>query len=197
MVFGSHLIVTAYGFWLANDPRGSWSDFVGAWELVRFGRATRVHTRRSLADRPHDRRLRLAAKGAMKYPPVRFSGRQARAVGRGFGEYTRTSGLTVWACSILPEHAHLVVGRHRLDARQVAIQLKAAGTRRLTHKGLHPLADRRRASGRPPTPWARGGWVVFLDRPADVERAIRYVEENPVREGLPRQRWSFVSPHAG
>ena len=39
-VLVAHVIITAYGFWLPNDPRGSWSDFVGAWELLRFGRAT-------------------------------------------------------------------------------------------------------------------------------------------------------------
>lgn len=25
-----HLIISGYGFWLPNDPRGSWSEFVGA-----------------------------------------------------------------------------------------------------------------------------------------------------------------------
>ena len=34
MVRWYHLIISAYGFWLPNDPRGSWSDFVGAWELL-------------------------------------------------------------------------------------------------------------------------------------------------------------------
>src|ERR671928_232003 len=55
MVHAYHLIITAYGFWLPNDPRGSWSDFVRAWELVRFGKATKTDERRSLAHRPHDR----------------------------------------------------------------------------------------------------------------------------------------------
>jgi hypothetical protein len=32
-----HAIFTAYGFWLPNDTRGSWSDWVGAWELFRRG----------------------------------------------------------------------------------------------------------------------------------------------------------------
>ena len=31
-VLVAHVIITAYGFWLPNDPRGSWSDFVGAWD---------------------------------------------------------------------------------------------------------------------------------------------------------------------
>ena len=39
-VLVAHVIITTYGFWLPNDPRGSWSDFVGAWELLRYGRST-------------------------------------------------------------------------------------------------------------------------------------------------------------
>ena len=49
MILASHVIFSTYGFWLPNDPRGSWSDFVGNWELTRFGKATTVTTHRSLA----------------------------------------------------------------------------------------------------------------------------------------------------
>ncbi len=49
MILGHHLIISAYGFWLPNDPRGSWSDFVRAWEIAKFGDATKVETRRSVA----------------------------------------------------------------------------------------------------------------------------------------------------
>src|SRR5215468_7580043 len=111
MVLGSHVIFSAYGFWLPNDPRGSWSDFVGAWELRRFGPATKTTETCSLARRPHDQHARLVAKEALKHPPVQFSGVQARAVARGFQEYVRNSGLVVWACSILPEHVHVVIAR--------------------------------------------------------------------------------------
>src|ERR1700680_1345456 len=40
-VLVAHVIITAHGFWLPNDPRGSWSDFVGAWELSRMRNDTR------------------------------------------------------------------------------------------------------------------------------------------------------------
>jgi len=197
MILGTHLILTAYGFWLPNDPRGSWSDFVGSWELACFGRATRVHTRRSLAARPHDRALRLAAKRALKYLPVRFTGRQARAIGRGFASYVAKAGAMVWACSILSEHAHLVIARHRLDADRLANQLKGAATRRLAREGIHPMAACRTPGGRLARPWARGQWAVFLNTPAQVRRAIEYVESNPMKEGLPPQRWPFVTPYDG
>jgi len=53
MILGYHVIFGAYGFWLPNDPRGSWSDFVGAWELFRYGAATKTNTTVSVAGRRH------------------------------------------------------------------------------------------------------------------------------------------------
>jgi len=197
MILAGHLILTAYGFWLPNDLRGSWSDFVGSWELLRFGPATKVDTRRSVAHQPHNRRARLAAKRHLKYRPVRFSGAQARAVGRGFAAFVERNGLVVWACSILPEHVHLVVARHRYHFDRVIELMKSAATRRLTEEGLHPFRDITRPDGQHPKPFARGGWSVFLDTDAAVRRAIRYAEDNPAREGLPRQQWSFVRPYEG
>ena len=47
MIHGYHAIFGAYGFWLPNDPRGSWSDFVGAWELFRFGPTTKSLERKT------------------------------------------------------------------------------------------------------------------------------------------------------
>src|SRR4051812_22455040 len=140
MVLAYHAIFTAYGFWLPNDPRGSWSDFVRSWELLRFGPATKVDTRRSVAGRAHDRARRLAAKEALRYPPVHFTGGQALIVGNAFRDYVRKSGLRVWACAILPDHAHLVLGRHRFKVEQVVGLLKGAASTRLLEKGRHPLA---------------------------------------------------------
>src|SRR5579864_6353172 len=96
-VIAYHLIITTYGFWLPNDPRGSWSDFVGAWELLRFGPATKTVARRSAAHDPHDVKLRLEAKKYLARKPVEFTGLQARAVARGFGDYCRRSGCVVFA----------------------------------------------------------------------------------------------------
>ncbi len=40
--------------------------------------------------------------------------------------------------------------------------------------------------------WTKGGWKVFLNTPEEVWPRIRYVESNPLKEGLPRQSWPFV-----
>jgi REP element-mobilizing transposase RayT len=193
MIVGYHIIFGMYGFWLPNDPRGSWSEFVGAWELFRYGPATTTTERRSVAYRPHDRARRLAAKEALQRPAVVLNGLQARAVGMGFGSYFARAKFPVWACAILPDHVHLVVGRPEMDVEQLLIQLKGAATESLKKQGLHPFAAMKDKQGRTPKCFARGEWKVYLD-PPDVPRAVRYVEDNPLKEGKARQRWSFVVP---
>jgi len=188
MVLAYHVIFGTYGFWRPNDPRGSWSGFVGSWALFRFGAATKTDTRRSVAGAPHDQRLRARAKAGLRYPPVAFTGRQALAVGCGFDQARQEGGYAIYACSILPDHVHLVVARHRRPIERVVGHLKARATHRLSADNLRP------ADGRPV--WARRCWRVFLDRPEDVRRAIDYVRANAQREGKRPQRWSFVVPYA-
>jgi len=188
------VIFSTYGFWLPNDPRGSWSEFVGSWELFRFGPATKTAERRSLARVPHDRGRRLAAKFALKFPPVRFNDVQVAAVGRGFQRRVTNSGLTVWACAVMPDHVHMVVGRHTYDVERMAVLLKSEATDQLFAGGLHPFAAFRDQNGKYPTCWARGEWKVFSNSPDDIERSVQYAEANPEKEGKPRQKWEFVVP---
>ena len=84
MILGFHSIISNYGFWLPNEPRGSWSDFVASWELFRFGPATKVDTHRSVAHRPYDRHLKREMQRALKHDPILFTGEQARIVGMSF-----------------------------------------------------------------------------------------------------------------
>lgn len=191
MIVGYHVIFSTYGFWLPNDPRGSWSNFVGSWELFRYGPATKTSVRHSVAHREHDRARRLEAKSALKYPPVEFNGLQARAVARGFARYVERTALPVWACAILPDHVHLVIGRPAMKVEQLVIQLKGDATRQLEAEGIHPLNAYRVEGQRVPKCWVRGQWKVFLDAD-DVERAVRYVENNPPKERKKVQNWSFV-----
>ncbi len=198
MVHGYHVILGAYGYWLPNDPRGSWSDFVGKWELLRFGRARRTLDRRKLADLSVDEvRLRDQARASLKYPAVQFSGIQARAIARGFAFVTQKRGFTIWACSILPEHTHLVIARHRYRVESVVNALKGEATRQLMSEGIHPLREYAKTGGRPPRMWSTGEWKVFLDSEDATDNAIAYVEQNPVEEGKAVQHWHFVTPFQG
>jgi REP element-mobilizing transposase RayT len=195
MVYASHVIFCAYGFWLPNDPRGSWSNFVGSWELLRFGRATKTDSRRSSAWEAHDREARLAAKEALKYPAVRFSGVQARAVGRAFAVMQTKSKLAIWACSIMPEHVHMVIARHDYHVEQIVNLLKGESTRQLLGEGIHPFTAHRDVAGKVPKAWGLGLWKVFLDSTQGITKAIQYVRDNPAKEGLPSQTWSFVTEY--
>lgn len=69
--------------------------------------------------------------------------------------------------------------------REAALALKVAG--------LHPFQIDLKRTGELPSCWAEGCWKVYLDTHADVLRAIRYVENNPMKEGKRLQRWSFVT----
>jgi hypothetical protein len=140
MVRAYHLILSAYGFWLPNDQRGSWSQFVRSYELAAFGPATRVDTRRSVAGRPFDPAIARQMKQTLAHAPVVFTGEQARAVSAGFADYSRRSGLAIHACAIMPTHTHLVVARHHLPIERTAERLKAAATTQLTPAGRHPCA---------------------------------------------------------
>jgi REP element-mobilizing transposase RayT len=197
MVLAHHAIFTAYGFWLPNDPRGSWSDYVRRWELLRFGEATKVTTHRSVAKRPHDFRLRMEAKNSLKYPAVCFTGRQALSIANGFQQAIDESGYVVHACSILPEHVHMVIARHERKAERIVGHFKARATQHLIADGLHPLSAFQEEDGSYPSPWGRRGWPVFLDCSQRIRDAIIYVENNPLREGKPRQHWPFVIPYLG
>jgi REP element-mobilizing transposase RayT len=197
MIHGYHVIWGTYGFWLPNDPRGSWSDFVYSWELARFGRPIKSVERFDI-DAARYSAWRVKAKKALKYPAVRMNDEQMNAVAEGFENFVNKSGLTLWACSILPEHVHLVIARHRYKVEQAVNLLKGDATRRLVECGLHPMMQFQESPrDRLPSVWAENQWKVYLDTEDAIVRAIRYVEENPLQEDMPPQRWTFVTPFAG
>ena len=193
MVRWYHLIVTRYGFWLPNDPRGSWSDFVGSWELYKFGPATTVTGKRSYAHDPHDVAARRAAKRALKYPPIRFNAHQSRVIVAGFGEAVSTANYRVLAGCVGYDHAHVVIERHERTVEEIARHLKAKATMHLTRAGLHPLQAFTNARASISTPWSVGCWSVFINDESQLRAAIRYVERHPVKEGLPVERWGFLT----
>lgn len=195
MVIAYHVIMSFYGFWLPNDPRGSWSSWIRKWELWRYGKPTKVETRRSLAGETHDFQLRQEAKQALKYPPVVLNGEQARAVVRGFAQAAEESNYHIHACAILPDHAHVVVGR-RVDRKieQVVAHLKGRATQQLREEGVDPLDGFLTTDGGQPSPWCEGYWKVYIDSADQMRNAIAYVGRNPLKEGKRRQDWSFVQP---
>src|SRR5690349_9502436 len=161
MVRWYHAIFSAYGFWLPNDPRGSWSDFVYAWELYRFGGpATKVSGKRSYAHDPHDARLRREAKEHLKYPPARFEESCRESIATGFARVCEEFGFVVHACAIGFDHVHIVTARDpQRTIENVVAVLKARATSQMKSDGTHPM----RRYDPVPTPWGKGCWSVFID----------------------------------
>lgn len=194
-VLAYHVVFGAYGFWLPNDPRGSWSEQVWADHLQAFGPATKVETRQSLAKQPHNKSLREHAKQALLYPPVRFTGVQACEIARGFAEAVAVLPAQVYATAIMPDHIHFVLARVTQKVEAIVGGFKRFATRALVAAGCHPLAHVVDSSGRTPSPWCIGCWKVFLFTVDEIERAMQYVNDNPVRAGFKPQSWSFVTPY--
>jgi REP element-mobilizing transposase RayT len=185
MIIAYHSIFSMYGFWLPNDPRGSGSDYIASWELFRYGPATKTDSRRSVAHLPLPPDWQREAKTALQFPPAVVTGRQALAISQGFAAAAGEGPYRIYACAILPEHVHLVIGAGPRGIRQVVGHIKSRAT--------HALRERRLWNDDRPL-WGEHGWNVFLESVAAVERAIRYVNTNPVKEGKRPQRWSFVLP---
>jgi|GEM_PF-5908955 len=124
----------------------------------------------------------------------------ARAIGRGIATIVAKLQLTVHACAILPEHVHAVVAVHRLDSDAIMEALEhvrnpcsvtaAGGSRwlRAINHWLPPATS---------TKTLRQIQTCSKKRrtPEDMCRAIRYVEQNPLRAGFKVQRWSYVVPY--
>ncbi|MEM1304499.1 MAG: hypothetical protein AAGG46_06365, partial [Planctomycetota bacterium] len=86
-------------------------------------------------------------------------------------------------------------GRYR--PKQVVGHLKRNASQQLAAEKQHPFEASFRQDGKPPSCWGEGSWTVFLDTTDDMHRTIRYVDENPLKEGKPRQRWWFVERFDG
>ena len=194
MLLAYHLILSCYGFWLPNDPRGSWSDYVRQSNLSAHGPATKVNTPQSLANQDHDHQKRLRTKQALTYPPAKLTGEQARSVAKGFTFRASRSKIRIHACAIMPDHVHLVIANDRRPIEMISNQLKGTATRQLRSDGLHPLAQYKDKAGKTPSIWAAGQWKVFITNEEQLHNTIRYVEMNPIKAGLKPQQWTFVKP---
>jgi REP element-mobilizing transposase RayT len=117
---------------------------------------------------------------------IRFDAEQRSVISEGFGDTIRTHQYTCYACAIMPDHAHLVIRKHRHDAKTMIDNLQDESSALIVERGAvpdeHPV-------------WTKGGGKVFSDTPEEVRPCIRYVEGNPMKEGLPKQSWPFVTTY--
>jgi REP element-mobilizing transposase RayT len=183
LVIGYHLVWTAYGWWLPNDPRGGGSATLRNDVLAELGE---LHVGRK-ALQPSAKAIREYYKQAadlLKHPLLTFDEACRLLIAEAFAKVVAEQCYTCYACAIMPDHVHLVIRKHKDTAEEMADHLQQASRQRLIEAGQRALTH--------PTWLAGPGWNVFLDHPDEVRRTIRYVERHPIKIGLPAQRWPFV-----
>jgi REP element-mobilizing transposase RayT len=187
MVIAYHLIWTAYGWWLPNDPRGSSSREIRVERIAELGE---LHQgRKTVQPYPHEiRQFYQKACAILKHPLLTFSDTDVVVLGRSFGQVIRSRGFTCYACAIMPDHVHMLIRRHREKAEAMIEAFQKVSRGGLIEAGArqptHPV-------------WGGPGWKVFLNTREDIERIVKYIRENPIKAGRPEQHWEFVRAYDG
>ncbi len=187
MVIAHHLIWTAYGYWLPNDPRGSMSKTIACDVIAELGK---LHYGRKKVQ-PSAREIREfheQSRSVLKHPLLDFRVADFPAVAEALAEAIGEHRYTCYACAIMPDHVHILIRKHKHLAEDMLDNLQQTSRLRLRSLALRP-------SDHPV--WGGPGWKVFLDTPTDIRRTIEYIDENPPRWRLPRQHWPFVIGYDG
>ena len=101
--------------------------------------------------------------------------------------------VAVFACAIVSDHVHLLLGRTDIPIDDIVIALKETAVASLLQNGLHPrtaLENYPESLTVSASVWAVGYWKVFIDNSEHMHAAIRYINNH-----CPSQRWGFVTPY--
>jgi REP element-mobilizing transposase RayT len=187
IIIAHHLIWTAYGWWLPNDPRGSGSQQVIGRLIAELGKLYKG--RKQVQPSGHEvRQFYERAVSILRFPLLRVTGPALVEAGSAFAEVVKTERYTCYACAIMPDHVHLLIRKHKHTAEQMMEAFKSASRERLAVANIRTTDH--------PT-WGDGGWKVFLDHPDEIWRTITYIEDNPLPWNMPRQVWPFVTKYDG
>ena len=138
MIAGYHLVWTAYGWWLPNDPRGSTSREVCSAALAPLGD---LHYGRKRIQ-PAGRMVREfydAAHGVLKHALLTLTPEETLAVAAAFGEVVHWRNYTCYGCAIMPDHVYVLIRKHRDKAEEMIAWLQKQVERRF-------LRNRKRAA---------------------------------------------------
>ena len=187
IVIAHHLIWTAYGCWLPNDPRGAMSHTIRNDVLAELGDLH--YGRKEVQPASADIRLFYAAADErLTHPRMEFLPHEIVRLGAAFSQAIADARYTCYACAIMPDHTHVLIRKHRDQAENMIARLQTAGR-------LALQKDVTRFAGHPV--WGGPGWKVFQDHPDDIRRTVGYINGNPPKLHVPAQHWAFVTPYDG
>jgi REP element-mobilizing transposase RayT len=188
-IIAHHLILSLYGHWAVNDPRGSGSsDF----KDLKFAPLGPIHHGRKpehlQPSRTELRSFHHEHQALVNFPIFWMDEAKRQAWSEAISDVIARERYTCYACAICSNHAHLVIRIHRDDALTIWNNLAEESRVRLRLGFPEEIAPNHPViSDRP--------YKVFLYTPEDVRNRIDYIERNPVKEGLPPQTWPFVTPY--
>src|SRR5438874_13739028 len=124
IVIAYHIMWTLYGWWLPNDPRGSTSSTIRSDPITELGE---VHLGRKRIQ-PAGKDIRAFYKQAaeiLKYPLLSFAPDEFSIVADAVGDAIGGCNYTCYACASMPDHAHLLIRRHRYLAEQMIEEIQS------------------------------------------------------------------------
>jgi REP element-mobilizing transposase RayT len=187
MIAGYHLIWTAYGWWLPNDPRGSMSRDVRCAAIADLGELHHGRKRIQPAGRVVCE-FYEAARSVLKHELLTLSEEDAPAIGAAFAKVIQQHNYTCYGCAVMSDHVHLLIRKHRDLAETMIEHLQNASREAVLGPGGrapdHPV-------------WGGPGWKVYLDSLEDMWRTVKYIRDNPLKVGRPEQQWPFVKIYDG
>jgi REP element-mobilizing transposase RayT len=185
IVIAYHVVWTIYGYWLPNDIRGSQSKTIRKDLLKDLGE---LHRGRKRVQPTRSELLAFFsnAKDRLAFEVCEFRPREIACIAEAFARTIESCKYTCYACAIMPDHIHLIIRKHKHTVEEMIANLQRESHIALRDAGLFPMDH---------PIWGGPGWSVFLDDPDDVWRTIRYIENNPLEIGLPKQVYPFVKAY--
>ena len=186
MVIGYHIILTGYGHWLPNDPRGSLSQELHAPRLTPLGD---VHygLRESQPAPQELRAFYQRAQQRLHYPLRWWNSAERQGIGEAFGQVIAREDLTCHACAILRSHVHALFRKHHLKAEGISARLQDQARRVLKTQQLisdHPV-------------FSADSCHHFKSKPAQMYETIEYIRGNYTKHNIAPIDFPFVSLYDG
>jgi REP element-mobilizing transposase RayT len=168
MVAGYHLIWTAYGWWLPNDPRGSWSDVIRVEKIEGLGEPH--YGRKSRQPLPAEiRRFYEQVRDVLAHPLLPFDDDEIAIIAGALAQVIEERGYTCYACALMSEHVHLLIRRHRDKSEEMIEFFQRASRAAL-------IAANKRSPTHPV--WGGPGWKRFLNSREHFEQVVAYPRQS-------------------
>ena len=176
MVAGFHLIWTAYGWWLPNDPRGSSSHEIRIERIEELGPLH--HGRKVIQPLPSElRAFYERAAGVLKHELLQFDAAQRDIIGAAIGRLIANERYTCYACAVMPDHVHCLIRKHKHHGETMIANMQ--------EESRTALKQAQRRDPEHPV-WGGPGWKRFLFTEADMRRIVNYIEANLRKVGRAR-----------